>query len=119
MEKINFTFLVFFQIHEKSFSSHSHSGALEEAGSFVIDKYVGRDTAFDVFTMNKDHGFIKSITVQDRRGRQYREIVYEMAPYHIYSAYRVPFQEVSERASERQFEFPANPRFLKTVFPES
>ena len=52
------------QIHEKSFDSHSHSGALEEAGSFVIDKYVGRDTRFDVLTMNKDHGFIKSITVQ-------------------------------------------------------
>ena len=108
---------LFLQIHEKAFDSHSHAGALEETGSFVIDKYVGRDTAFDVFTMNKDHGFIKSITVQDRRGRQYREIVYEMANYHIISAYRVPFQEVSifpprfERLSPPRFR---GPSFLRS-----
>ena len=34
--------------------------------------------------------------MQDRRGRQYNQIVYEMQTYHIYSAYQVPFQEVRD-----------------------
>jgi hypothetical protein len=93
----------FFQIHEKQFDPHSSKGALEETGSFVIDKYVGRDTDFDVFTLNKDHGFIKSITVADRRGRQYRDVFYDKANYHIIQAYRVPFQEVSRVMVKSEF----------------
>ncbi len=67
---------------------------MEETGSFVIDKYAGRDTNFDIFTLDRDHGFIKSVTVQDRRGRQYREILYDKANFYLIQAYRVPFQEV-------------------------
>ena len=60
----------------------------------MIDKYVGRDTHFDVFAVNRESGFLKSIVVQDRRGDPYRGIHDAMASYNILSVYQVPFHSV-------------------------
>ncbi len=85
-----------FQIHERDFPSHMSSrGPLEESGSFVIDKYAGRDTDFSVFALlDREYGFLKSVSVRDRRGKQYRGIHDGLSAYHILSVHRVPFEPV-------------------------
>lgn len=73
---------------------------MEESGSFVIDKYVGRDTNFHVFAINRELGFLKSINVGDSRGQQYRGIQDALASYHIFSVYSVPFEGVSKATDQ-------------------
>eukprot|EP00095_Tigriopus_kingsejongensis_P007044 maker-scaffold146_size311726-snap-gene-1.20 protein:Tk07044 transcript:maker-scaffold146_size311726-snap-gene-1.20-mRNA-1 annotation:"epithelial chloride channel" len=80
-----------FLIYEKSLPSISGSES-EESGSFVIDKYVGRDTQFNVFATNREEGFLKSISVIDRRGQQYRGIHDTLAAFRTLSVYKVPFE---------------------------
>ena len=86
-------FVLLLQIHEQEFAAHSSKGSLEETGSFVIDKYAGHDTNFNVFAINRESGFLRSISVGDRRGKLFRGIQDEMAAYHILSVYGVPFEQ--------------------------
>ncbi|TRY76241.1 hypothetical protein TCAL_07999 [Tigriopus californicus] len=94
-----------FLIHEKSFapalnggqpsplsSPSSPSSPTEETGSFVIDKYVGRDTQFKVFAANEGEGFVKSITIIDRQGQQYGGLHDTLAAFRTFSVYRVPYE---------------------------
>jgi hypothetical protein len=82
------------QIHEKRFDSF---GPSEETGSFVMDKYIGQKTAFNCFALypgNSENGYVKSITLEDRKGNRFKSIVDSMAFYHILSLYNVPFESV-------------------------
>ena len=60
----------------------------------MIDKYIGNETEFNVFAINRENGFLKSIAVSDKRGAQYRNIHDYMTQYHILSVYEVPFDKV-------------------------
>ncbi len=90
---VHLMLILFFQIHERDFPSHMSSrGPLEESGSFVIDKYAGRDTDFSVFALlDREYGFPKSVSVRDRRGQQYRSIPAGPSAYHTLSVQRLPF----------------------------
>lgn len=83
-----------FQLHERHFSPHLGRLPSHEQGSFVVDKYIGRDTRFHVFGPHRESGFLRSITVQDHKGHQYRGIAENLHYYNIFSSFNVPFQEV-------------------------
>ena len=87
--------MIILQIHEKRFNSF---GPSEESGSFVMDKYIGQKTSFNCFALypgNTENGYVKSITLEDRKGNRFKSIVDSMAFYHILSLYNVPFESVS------------------------
>ena len=63
----------------------------------MIDKYSGRGTDFSVFALldRESSGFLRSISVRDRRGRAYRGMHDALAAYHVLSVHGVPFEPVS------------------------
>ena len=70
-------------------------GVYEGRGNFIIDKFSGSETAFNVFSLNPTGNYLKSMNIQDRRGNIYSNIVDKMSNYHIFSLYKIPFQTVS------------------------
>jgi len=77
-------------VMEKQYGPH-HEGVYEEHGNFVIDKYSGGHTQFSVFALNPFGNFLKSMNIQDKRGNMFNNIMDNMANYHIFSIYNVPF----------------------------
>ena len=66
-----------------------------ERGNFIIDKYSGGNTDFNVFALKPYSNFLKSMDLQDKRGNIYSSMVDSMAGFHIFSIYNVPFESVS------------------------
>ncbi len=56
---------------------------MEESGSFVMDKFIGRDTDFSVFTLSHPDTYLKSFVVRDRRGGQFPGIQGTRAAFKI------------------------------------
>ena len=66
-----------------------------ERGHFIIDKYSGGDTEFNVFALKPYNNFLKAMDLHDKRGNMYNSMMDSMAGFHIFSIYNVPFQSVS------------------------
>ena len=84
-----------FQIYEKHYDPHQE-GVYSERGHFIIDKYSGGATEFNVFALKPYNNFLKSMDLQDRRGNMYNSMMDSMANFHIFSIYNVPFKSVSK-----------------------
>ena len=82
------------QIYEQQFEPHTE-GITSEGGHFIIDKFSGGDTQLSVFILKPYDTFLKKMSVTDRRGNLYNTMVDNMANFHIFSIYNVPFESVS------------------------
>ena len=82
------------QIYEKEYHPHQE-GVYSERGHFIIDKYSGKDTEFNVFALKPHNNFLKSMDLHDKRGNLYNSMMDSKAGFHIFSIYNVPFQSVS------------------------
>lgn len=78
-------------IYEKHYDPHQE-GVYSERGHFIIDKYSGGATEFNVFALKPYNNFLKSMDLQDRRGNMYNSMMDSMANFHIFSIYNVPFK---------------------------
>ena len=83
-----------FQIYEKQFEPHQE-GVYAEGGDFIIDKFSGGETHFNVFTLNPFDNYLKKMSLTDRRGNLFNIMMDNLANFHIFSIYNVPFQSVS------------------------
>ena len=83
----------YFQIYEQQFEPHEE-GVTSEGGNFIIDKFSGGDTSFNVFMLNPYDTYLKRMSVTDRRGNLYNTMMETMVNFHIFSIYNVPFQSV-------------------------
>jgi len=67
----------------------------QDQDSFILDKYSGGSTDFNVFALNPMENFLKGMSLQDKRGNTYSDIMDSLQYFHIFSIYNVPFKSVS------------------------
>jgi hypothetical protein len=90
-----FILFVLFQLYEKHYQPHQE-GVYQEQDSFVVDKYSGGATDFNVFSLSSSsENYLKGMSLQDRRGNTYSDIMETLQSYHIFSIFNVPFKSVS------------------------
>jgi calcium-activated chloride channel regulator 4 len=78
-------------VYEQRFQPHPE-GVTSEGGNFIIDKFSGGQTQFNVFTLNPYDTYLKKMSLSDRRGNLYNIMMDNMANFHVFSIYNVPFQ---------------------------
>ena len=86
--------IIFVKIYEHEYGPHT-DGVYENRGHFTLDKFSGGETEFNVFAVNPFENYLKSMTLQDRRGNLFSDIMDNLATFHIFSIYNVPFKSVS------------------------
>ena len=84
---------IFVKIYEHEYGPHT-DGVYENRGHFTLDKFSGGETEFNVFAVNPFENYLKSMTLQDRRGNLFSDIMDNLATFHIFSIYNVPFKSV-------------------------
>jgi hypothetical protein len=90
-----FILFVLYQLYEKHYQAHQE-GVYQEQDSFVMDKYSGGATDFNVFSLSSSsENYLKGMSLQDRRGNTYSDIMETLQSYHIFSIFNVPFKSVS------------------------